>query len=45
MTTEIETKKATLNEGGLANFTGSEQWYQHWLGKCLYTDGAKYVAD
>ena len=41
---ETKTKK-TLNESDLANFTGSENWYQHWLGKCLYTDGAKYVAD
>jgi len=44
MTTETETKK-TLNEADLANFTGSENWYRHWLGKTLYTDGAKYVAD
>ena len=44
MTTETETKK-TLNEAELANFTGSENWYQHWLGKALYTDGVKYVAD
>lgn len=41
---ESQTKK-TLNESELANFTGSENWYQHWLGKCLYTEGAKYVAD
>jgi adenine specific DNA methylase Mod len=43
MTTETETKK--LTEADLANFTGSENWYRHWLGKSLYTDGAKYVAD
>ena len=43
MTTEEETKK-TLNEADLANFTGTEQWYKHWLGP-LYTDGVKYVAD
>jgi hypothetical protein len=41
---ETETKK-TLDESDLANFTGSENWYRHWLGKFLYTDGAKYVAD
>jgi hypothetical protein len=41
---ETETKK-TLNEADLAGFTGSENWYQHWLGKSLYTDGVKYVAD
>ncbi|SRR6266852_2345238 len=39
-----ETKK-TLNEADLANFTGSEQWYRHFLGKSLFTDGVKYVAD
>lgn len=39
-----ETKK-TLDESELASFTGSENWYQHWLGKTLYTDGAKFVAD
>lgn len=43
MTTETETKK--LTEADLANFTGSGKWYRHWLGKSLYTDGAKYVAD
>jgi hypothetical protein len=41
---ESETKK-TLDKSDLGNFTGSENWYQHWLGKCLYTDGVKYVAD
>jgi hypothetical protein len=45
MTTEIETKKATVSTADLANFTGSENWYQHWLGKSLYTDGARFVAD
>jgi hypothetical protein len=44
MTTETETKK-TLREADLATFTGSETWYQHWLGKSLYTDGVKFVAD
>lgn len=39
-----ETKK-NLNESDLANFTGSENWYRHWLGKVLFTDGTKYVAD
>jgi hypothetical protein len=41
---ETETKK-TLDESDLANFTGSENWYQHWLGKVLFTDGVKFVAD
>ena len=41
---ESETKK-TLDECDLASFTGSENWYRHWLGRCLYTDGAKHLAD
>ena len=44
MTTETETKK-TLNEADLANFTGSENWYKHFLGRTLFTDGVKYIAD
>ena len=42
MTTET---KKPLDESELANFTGSENWYRHWLGKVLFTDGAKHVAD
>jgi hypothetical protein len=41
---ETKTKK-TLDESDLANFTGSENWFQHWLGKVLFTDGVKFVAD
>src|ERR1019366_10379358 len=43
---EMETTtKKTLDESELANFTGSENWYRHWLGKVVFTDGAKHVAD
>ena len=35
---ETNTKK-TLDESDLANFTGSENWFKHWLGKMLFTDG------
>lgn len=36
----------TLHENDLAQFTGTEHWYRHSLvGKVVYTDGAKYVAD
>jgi hypothetical protein len=41
---ETETKKI-LNEADLANFTGSENWYQHWLGKVSFTNGVKFIAD
>jgi hypothetical protein len=42
MTTET---KKTLDESERANFTGSENWYKHWLGKTLFTDGVKFVAE
>lgn len=41
MTTETN----KLTEADLSHFTGSENWYKHFLGKTLFTDGAKYVAD
>jgi hypothetical protein len=41
---ETKTKK-TLDESDLANFTGSENWFKHWLGKVLFTDGVKFIAD
>jgi hypothetical protein len=40
---ETATKK-TLDEADLAQFTGSEQWFKHWLGP-VYTEGVKHVAD
>jgi hypothetical protein len=36
-------EQAALNEADLAQFTGTEQWYQHALG-ILYTDGVRHVA-
>jgi hypothetical protein len=41
---ETDTKK-TLDASELANFTGSENWFKHWLGKMLFTDGVKFIAD
>jgi hypothetical protein len=29
----------------LNQFTGTENYYKHWLGKIVYTDGVKYLAD
>jgi hypothetical protein len=29
----------------LRQFTGSEFWHKHWLGKMLYTDGVQYFAE
>jgi hypothetical protein len=41
---ETKTKK-TLDASELANFTGTENWYKHWLGKVVFTDGIKFVAE
>ncbi len=36
----------TINPAALAQFTGTENWYRHRLGReFLYTDGVKYVAE
>jgi len=40
---ETETKKK-LDAADLAQFTGTECWHRHWLGK-VYTDGVRYVAE
>jgi hypothetical protein len=37
--------KKKLDEGDLAQFTGSETWYKHWLGRVVFTEGAKFVFD
>lgn len=33
-----------LQEDDLSQFTGTDNWYRHWMG-FTYTDGVKYVAD
>jgi hypothetical protein len=38
--------KTSISPHELAQFTGSEHWYQHAVNrKVRFTDGAKYVAD
>lgn len=32
-------------QSDLAHFTGTENWYKHWFGRGLYTNGVKYLAD
>ncbi len=41
------TKITTPNEfeAALAQFIGTEQYYRHWTGHILYTDGVKFLAD
>lgn len=34
-----------ITQSDLAQFTGTTQWYQHWLKRFTYTDGVKYLAD
>jgi hypothetical protein len=36
----------TLSKDGLAQFTGSENWYRHAINRNVtYTDGAQYMAE
>ena len=35
-------KKFSLDE--LSHFTGSDEIYQHWIGKLCYTEGVRYLA-
>ena len=37
--------KKKLEASDLEQFTGTENWYQHWLRKCTYTDGVKFLAE
>lgn len=34
----------TIDLNDLRQFYGSENWYRHWLGGLLYTDGVQYLA-
>lgn len=34
-----------LTQADLAQFTGTENYYQHWLKRFVYTDGVYYVAE
>ena len=34
-----------LMPNDLRQFTGTENWYKHWMGKILYTDGVKHFAE
>ena len=34
--------KSTITKADLNQFTGTEQYYRHWLKGIVYTDGVKY---
>ncbi|MBW4660253.1 MAG: hypothetical protein KME15_16380 [Drouetiella hepatica Uher 2000/2452] len=40
-----ETLVKTLKERDLFRFYGTEQYFKHWLGIYIYTDGIKYLAE
>ena len=40
----MRTETEKLKESDLEQFTGTEQYYKHWLG-INYTDGVKYLAE
>ena len=39
----METK--TLTQAELDQFTGTEQYHQHWMRQLVFTDGVKYMAE
>ena len=40
------TTEHTLTKADLKQFTGTENWYRHWLvRRLLYTEGVQYVAE
>ena len=41
---ERERKAAEL-QSTLAQFIGTDQWWNHWTQRAAYTDGVKYLAD
>lgn len=46
MTQAINQPNQELNlEAKLAHFTSTDDYYQHWLGKLIYTDGVKFLAE
>ena len=34
-----------LTPEDLRQFTGTDNWYKHWMGRILYTDGVKHFAE
>ena len=42
--TQATTKKICDIQAELRQFTGTENYYKHWLGN-VYTDGVKYLAE
>jgi hypothetical protein len=41
----MTTEEITELELGLAQATGSEQYYKHWTRRLVYTDGVRFLAD
>jgi len=37
--------KEDLKKEDLQGFIGTDDYYKHWTGKLVYTDGVKYVAE
>jgi hypothetical protein len=34
-----------ITQSDLDQFSGTTEWYKHWLNQFTYTDGVKYLAD
>ena len=37
--------ETTISESDLSQFIGTENYYRHWTGHGVYTDGVKYLAE
>jgi len=39
----IQAQETRMKHDDLAQFTGTEQYFKHWTGMIVYTDGVQYV--
>ena len=37
--------KSTITKEELNQFTGSQQWFRHFSGRLVYTEGVQYIAE
>jgi hypothetical protein len=44
-TEKKETRNPNTIESELAQFTGTTQYFRHWLGGLIYTDGVQHLAE
>lgn len=45
VTEMLEAETSNITEANLRQFFGTEQYFRHWTGALIYTDGIKFLAD